>query len=285
MVVGWSNFTSPRSHAVPKLLSLSNLARDNKDLQAVCDSVVGSAFCHAAQLSSRSSDFIRHPLRFGNALETLLDRASSLCTGQLDSASREIFGDILSGTGIAEVTGASGSGKTSFCIHYINSLGNETLYIDTSGSFSIDRVKNPQCLTFLRVFNCEELEEVIVDFKRLLSDDEFLPVSRRVRARAVRNVIIDSLWPVMLLEHRQKRHDYLTRLCSTLRQIAWRHNITVIVCSNSSKLDSRQVPGDKTANPYLHDNWRSRCYLQILLEQRSDLRDSGVVLVLREIGS
>lgn len=252
---------------ISKLLSSSSLLRDNADLRVVCSSAVGVVCKREDASDSSVSVPVAVQPKFHNALESLLDRVSSVSEVSMDSGLRRIFGGQLSGVGIVEVTGPSGSGKTSFCISFANFSPKPTLYIDTCGSLSLDRVRNPDKLIYLRVFNCEELEAVVSDFERLLLEDGFLPVTGRVRARSVGTLIIDSLWPFCLLDVGYITR-YLCRLSVYLRHIAWHHNISVLVSNNSIKSGVRTSSSGRSGSSISwHDRWLSRCSMQISLEQ------------------
>ncbi|CDR94331.1 hypothetical protein, conserved [Babesia bigemina] len=263
------------SRANANTSSRSRLLRAYSDLAFVCgcasDVHPGAAVFEPAASSAR----VRPPFR--SSLECLLDRASEDSGVCADVSLRCVFDNLLRGAGIAEVTGASGSGKTSFCLSYANASPGVTLYVDTSGSVCLSRVVNRDKFILLRVFSCEELELVVSDFARRLSEDGYLPCFGDIRARSVAVLVIDSLWPVGLLDSYLRRR-FLVRLCVTLRHISWQHNLAVLVCNHEARWDSwPSSVGKRGHRGWLRESFRSRCYVHVSLEQHACFGDNSEV--------
>ncbi|ORM39523.1 uncharacterized protein BXIN_3099 [Babesia sp. Xinjiang] len=265
------------------LFSHSNLVSSHEDLAFVCacaSSVDGSdrepeseEFQPYVTASQPSQPMFR------SALECMLDKSTLSAGDNLNNISTCLFSDILRGAGIAEISGSSGSGKTSFCLSFVNSASGVTLYVDTSGSVCLSRVFDTSRFLYLRVFNSEELDLVVSDFAHRLSEDSYLPCFSDLRAQSVTTLVIDSLWPLCFLDPLQLR-KYLIGLYSTLREISWRHCIGVLVCNNESTADARPSDSDKSMNAgSLTEQLRSRCYLHISLEQHvcSDKSDGSTL--------
>ncbi|GBE60512.1 DNA repair RAD51 [Babesia ovata] len=253
----------------------SSLLRSYADLAFVCGCVYDVHPSAAVFEPAASSVRVRPSFR--SALECLLDRASEDSGVCADASLRCIFDNLLRGAGIAEVTGASGSGKTSFCLSYANTSPGITLYVDTSGSVCLSRVVNRDKFILLRVFSCEELELVVSDFANRLSEDGYLPCFGDIRARSVAVLVIDSLWPVGLLDSYLRRR-FLFRLCVTLRHISWQHNLAVLVCNHEARWDGWPSSAGKRGNrSWLREAFRSRCYVHVSLEQHACFGDNSDV--------
>ncbi|GFE54074.1 cell cycle checkpoint rad17 [Babesia ovis] len=254
------------------LLHQTNLINSYKDLEVACTGTYALARGGRAsesrdlQLGVSSSKVNIHHNR--SALYNLRQRLAIEAEEGWNRVPHEFFGDLLRGAGIAELSGPSGSGKTSYCLSVANNSSGLTLYLDTCGSVCLSRVLQRDKFLYLRLFDSDELDRVVSDFANRLEGDNYLPCFSDTRARTISTLVIDSLWPLSLLDITQ-RTKYLLHLCATLREISWRFNVRVLVCNNEAKADNRFCDTDKDIyQESLKERFSSRCYLQISLDQR-----------------
>ncbi|EDO07247.1 uncharacterized protein BBOV_IV008930 [Babesia bovis T2Bo] len=174
-----------------------------------------------------------------------------------------LFSDLCRSSGIAEITGGSGSGKTSFCVGLVNISSGLTLYIDTNGSLALPRILNQERFLYLRLFDHEELDIALSEFYDALVEDNYLARFSSIRARSVSTLIVDSLWPLCLLSYAE-RVKYIVQLCYVLRDISWTYKVMVLVCTNDSYWDNKPIENEKDERQEsVKDYFTSRCYVQV----------------------
>lgn len=157
---------------------------------------------------------------------------------------------------ITTIYGASGSGKTNFCLLACVSQakkGNKVLFIDTEGGFSLERVKQ------LAGDDYEEVLKNIILLKPttfLEQKEAFKDLLKQITKDHLGLIIVDGMTMLYRLEsgeardketgELQKINSELARQMRILAEIARKQGISVIITNQvyNWDQDSRMVAGD-----------------------------------------
>lgn len=182
----------------------------------------------------------------------------------------------LENDAITNVYGPAGSGKTNIALAAALacvSRGKKALYVDTEGSFSLERFqqiggteKTMKNILMIHVHSWDEQHRKIEELEKIIEKDKSVGV-----------VIVDSLVALYRLEMDEKNYQSINKQLATqysvFSRIARKHNIPVLVTSQVYSI------GDKTE---ITSRQIARYWSKTLIELRRLERENQRIAVLRK---
>ena len=216
-----------------------------------------------------------------------LERIEFLAT-EIAPLDKHLHGGLPSKS-VTEIVGPSGAGKTQFCLMMTckailpreeGGLGGKVVYIDTEGAFSAGRLQEIAATRFPWFYDSAErlsdlLSSVLVkpigsslELNALLEEMELL-----VMTEGVRFLVLDSVASKIRNEfdstQMQKRQAMLLEQAQTLKQLAERFNIPVLVSNQVTTRVGEKVD-ESFITAALGPLWAHAVNTRLVLEKMSE---------------